>query len=532
MVASLIQALITEEDTEEECRSAFESVRAEAPGAKDSVPALRRYLAHEDPRVREKAAYILGWVGLAAHSALGDLRLALQNEAEPETVRRWCAWALGQFGPVAVPILVDTLRTSDPRGRQLAASELGSINSKAAAVLAIPGLVAALGDTDPDVARFAQTALERIGPAAVTALTAALAHQDPLLQAHAAAVLIHGEPFHPEAVKTAVACLQSPRQEVRHIASWALYQDAGSHKELTVSDYIALLHDEDRDVRGFGAVALRNIGPPESAEALPALLEALNDADINNQVFVIQALGDLGPMARQAIPHLIEKVPSMEAAVEALGRIGSAARAALPLLQSHAESLRSELEAARRTGTGGYGVFDPSVQPYFENYVQEQEGRIERVIASIEGIEGNRVIPRAVSFSKATVPELIQALQDKDSMIVIGASGALVRRGALAVPGLIGLLWHKDKQVRAHALTALREIGPRAALAIPALIKGFADQEEYSEGSQMRDLCIMTVVSIGEAAIPPLREAERSSDRLVRKGAAKALKEIASSLLE
>ena len=71
--------------------------------------------------------------------------------------------------------------------------------------------------------------------------------------------------------------------------------------------------------------------------ALPALIAALQDGDVNVRAWSAQAIGDIGPDAAKAVPDLITLLSnpnegSRNSACIALRKIGPAAKQALPVL--------------------------------------------------------------------------------------------------------------------------------------------------------------------------------------------------------
>jgi vesicle coat complex subunit len=112
------------------------------------------------------------------------------SSAKNQLVRSWTASALRQIGPAAepaVPALVKALGDPDPEVQISAAEALGRIGP--AAEPAVPALIEALGDPDADVQRTASETLGRIGlaaKAAVPALINALGSADPGVRRDAA----------------------------------------------------------------------------------------------------------------------------------------------------------------------------------------------------------------------------------------------------------------------------------------------------------------------------------------------------------
>jgi hypothetical protein len=82
---------------------------------------------------------------------------------------------------------------------------------------------------------------------------------------------------------------------------------------------------------------------------------------------------------------------------------------------------------------------------------------------------------------KDLIPTLIEALQDEDEDIRPIASATLVRLGRDAVPALTEVLRGKDRQLRAAVIDILKEMGPAARDAIPALIKTYRNKKEHRE---------------------------------------------------
>jgi HEAT repeat protein len=72
--------------------------------------------------------------------------------------------------------------------------------------------------------------------------------------------------------------------------------------------------------------------------------EALKSTDINIRREAARALGEIGPEAKEAVPELIEALNDEDMdliALCALGRIGPAARAAVPAMRRWLEKMHS-----------------------------------------------------------------------------------------------------------------------------------------------------------------------------------------------
>lgn len=89
----------------------------------------------------------------------------------------------------------------------------------------------------------------------------------------------------------------------------------------SLKSLIALLREEDADVRVFAANVLGDIG---DGAALPALAEALNDEDVNMRVAVAESLGKIGDeRAVDSLAGALNDEPWVAmACIEAIGGIG------------------------------------------------------------------------------------------------------------------------------------------------------------------------------------------------------------------
>ena len=128
---------------------------------------------------------------------------------------------------------------------------------------------------------------------------------------------------------------------------------------------IELLRQPDKDsdglyysVREEAASALGAIGP-SATNAVPALIEALDDKKPRVQWAAAAALGNIGPDAKAAVPALIKRVERRgvadEVEVTALGKIGFAARTAIPAIVAQMNNTAdTDVQKEENTGTARY----------------------------------------------------------------------------------------------------------------------------------------------------------------------------------
>jgi HEAT repeat protein len=153
--------------------------------------------------------------------------------------------------------------------------------------------------------------LRGLGDEAIGALARALGDVDVQMRRNAALVLIDLGGGYSATAQTKVntltalsALIQATRDSDRDVRGWAAHAIAemGPRAQPAVSALVTLLRDTEEGPRNTACIALGNIGPG-AAEALPALQLALNDPRPNVRGF-----------AQRAIDRIQGKAPSPGAA--------------------------------------------------------------------------------------------------------------------------------------------------------------------------------------------------------------------------
>jgi HEAT repeat protein len=357
------------------------------PENKATVSVLIEALRDENGKVRRVAAETLGDIGPGATEAVAALITALKDA--DENVRWAAAGGLRDMGPVAkaaVQPLTEALQ--DPGVRTAAAEALGGIGQEAKA--AVPALQKALRDKETSFRRGAAWALVRIGSQNEEA-------------AEAAQVLVEGFNDHPYMALELLRRIRAPANVpaltkllkddnvyTRWMAARILGEN-GPAAKAAVPALIETLKDKERPPRIWAAIALGDIGPEAKAAVpalattsktdefdqvrwhaaasqvwiasekavVPLLIEAVKGPRIDDYFHsrqrAIEALGQLGPAGRPAVPALVEALTDKYSGIRAcaaaaLGRIGPDAKDAIPALtaamKEKDEGVRSAAAAA------------------------------------------------------------------------------------------------------------------------------------------------------------------------------------------
>ena len=208
------------------------------------------------------------------------------------------------------------------------------------------------------------------------------------------------------------------------------------------------------------------------SDRIESHIEDLKVEDRQVRVHAVRALGQIGPDAKVAVPHLIEALKDEDRQVRgfaayALGRIGTAAIPHLiEALKDENENVRSDAASA----LGRIGPDDERVIPNLIEALKDEDRQVRGFAASALGQIGT-----------AAVPNLIEALKDENENVRTSAASALGNIGPddeRVIPNLIEALKDEDRQVRWTSAAALGRIGPDAKAAVPSLIEALKDENE------------------------------------------------------
>jgi HEAT repeat protein len=210
---------------------------------------------------------------------------------------------------------VRQLHDPEPYYRQLAAEELGHQGPHASH--ALPALIEAMGDENPEVRVEAAVAVLRIDPwnqRPIPVITNVLLNsREPMSRSSAALALSRLGPGAVPAVPALIQALKDTDDHVRECAAQALgHVGPAAHQAIPALGQAT--NEVGTDVPVYAAQALGEIG---AKEAVPALIAALRHENPQVRVLAAQSLGEIGPEARDAVPALVFALGDGEAEVKA-----------------------------------------------------------------------------------------------------------------------------------------------------------------------------------------------------------------------
>jgi HEAT repeat protein len=272
-VPALLPCLASKDATT--VRNAAQAVAQMGPRGKDAVPALVALLRTDDPDRWHAGAAALGRIGPAAKPAV-PLLIRLLEEPGHFSAAAGALTGIGLEANEVAPVLAALGRARlDEEKRRTAPYYLPEALATAGAE-GVPELVKALRAPQTEVRLAAVLALEKLGPRAAKA-------EDALNAALADASIRH------EAVEALLAIGASAKQALPFLMT-ALETDG----ETTLARTTEMIH------RSRAATSLGRMG----ADALPAVLEGLQDTNRKVRLGCLIAVAANGKRAIEATPKL------------------------------------------------------------------------------------------------------------------------------------------------------------------------------------------------------------------------------------
>jgi len=483
-------------------KSAFHELERLGPKAHEAVPVLIQILESDEEALGESRTYalrILGKIGPEAFPAMPTLvAMAKRNEGE-----RYLAGAIEGIGPATVPIIIK-IYDQVPRGVAMAVQRM------------VPEAVEHLAE-----AMNSDTVATR-------RVVAALMREARLQSDESVAIMLRG--------------VKDPDDKVREDMLHALLRSQNGSLDV-VRSVAAMFHDDAEQIRKTSRGLFITL--KAKADAVPLLLELMEDEDESIRIAAQQQLGEMGAETEAALPVLLERFeadPGEAWLKGALGGIGAPAVA--PLLKLAAGENRALDKAVfavvRRMDAGAI----PAI-------VAELKNRDPKVRA----VALNMLLEfRAVDAESE--PAVIALLDDPEDTVRLAAIAALTFKGRTASEEAIArLLPFLDSDDASFQLKALEGLGDLAAESaawsvflktiddddriakvanqafwrlegarVPTLLKGLEHEDEALRLSAMYWLEIMAPVA-AEAEAPLLELAANGTPKEIRM-ATKALAKV------
>lgn len=320
-------------------REALLALAAIGLPAASAIPPIAAAL--DDQHAHAAAAFALGSIGQIPADAETKLRAAAQGD--DKLFASVSLWALARVHPddktlrkEVTESLVAQLKDTNPYVRAAAARSLAALPP--APDITFPILEKALQDADATTVYYALNALATIGAPSVPRLITALNHD----KAREQVAYILGQIGPPAApASEALAKLVADQDSAVATAAVLALAKIGPGAKKAVPELIKAFDPDEPQAACGIAFALGKIGP-EAAAAEPVLQAALSsphgELPLVSAWALVQIKSGSAENAAKIVPVLIKwlRAPtfqSRQGAVEALGSLGPAAKEAVPALQ-------------------------------------------------------------------------------------------------------------------------------------------------------------------------------------------------------
>lgn len=256
------------------------------------------------------------------------------------------------------------------------------------------------------------------------------------------------------------------------------------------------LYDKEYSVRAKAMFLLGEIGS-EAISAFPEMVKIYkNDKHpevVSQTTLALSKMGQKGMIVLLKGYKTEKNVSRRAYIVQVLANTGE--KAVPPLTEILIKDKATEVKAEAAWALGQIGSPSFTAMPVLISTLRENDNFLrDRLLNAIEKI-GEKGLPFLIQNLKTEKNKFIKCS-------VAGLIGHLGPKAALAVPALIEALQDKDYRVRANAALTLSKIGSKADFATPALMKAMEDGNH-----NVKFHAISAIGSIGSkasAAIPQL----------------------------
>ncbi len=477
----------------------------ERPEIQAAIPVLRSLLDDIDPSVERNAIRLLITL---EHRDEETVRLYLRGLRAQEMDGPVPDWPLK---PTMIPAMLKELHDPDPVFRADLISVIAPLSQDL------------YSEPDPEEAevedekptpedRLAQARDLRLRAQAADAILPLLKDADPSVRWNAAHALgtLRAEPSR---VVPALVEMMRTESGTTPISEHLMPPSHVESEYYPIGYYHLGWNERDGESARLAAVHGLRLFGPRAAAAVPELVRILREEkDPRLLWYTAAAVGEIGPKANAAVPPLIAALGSTLAAT---GR---------PVTYAHFGGFGISKEdgpirLAAAVALGSIGPDAREAVPDLTRALTDADSRVRGEAAASLGAIG--------PDSGPAVPALAHlAVAEADDQIADLAAEALGSIGPRAVPALVTMLRTGRATVRVRALTALEKVGPKAAAAIPELLRALEDRDEAVRAAAAETMGAVGAGPRANAAMIPLLEALRDEDPIVRQQAAEALSQI------
>jgi alpha-L-fucosidase len=249
-------------------------------------------------------------------------------------------------------------------------------------------------------------------------------------------------------------------------------------------------------------------------------VERLTSKNVVERWQALEALGERPVKYPQLVPPLLQALADPDAEVRwrsefVLGRMGPEIE---PTLRQGLDLREPEIRRGAAFALAGLGAKDVMVVSALQGALKEKD--------ALTRCWATRALGQSAE-DRYTASDLGRALSDPEADVRRSAVVALTQigpRAAAAVPALVKLLDDNDRSLRWRAALALGQIGPAAKAAAPALVAALKDGDE-----DVRLRAAQALARIGPDGVTALTVGLKDPDAGLRRRAAELLAQFGDS---
>ena len=392
--------------------------------------------------------------------------------------------------PLPTSELIKDLGSANVETRRLAAYDLHHHPNHDVLEPAVPALIKALSDADPQVYFHCIATIARIGPKAHEAIPALV-----------------------ELINNRQRRGVLPNQ-IHYRTAYAL----GRIGKASVPELLKLADSGNATTRNTAYLAMSWIGTKHQA-VIPRLIQGLGDSDDAARERAIESLAVIGEPAVNPLSAVLagESKQQRLAAAKVLGRMGSSAGSASDSLLKALKDADTETQIAALEALGGMLVDPAKLAPHILQALRTSDDQLRAVAIS--------VVQRSDRKLKSTLAsKVIQLIQSEDASTSQAAARVAVYLGTSARQAIPHL-------INAMAKTSDSNTGDAYAQALGSI--GMPAFESIINALKQPRIPIPPLVhalaGIGDPAIQDLQSGLNSDHARVREGCAMALGELGRS---
>jgi HEAT repeat protein len=270
---------------------------------------------------------------------------------------------------------------------------------------------------------------------------------------------------------------------------------------------------------------MREIGP----DVVPELLGALRNERAQVRAGAAECLQDYRQLGDRIVGHLVKALKDdnpdvRSAAARSLGYFPSEYQTSGPALMNSLKDSELQVQEASIWAIGKIGPIASDAVPQLIELFRGPQSRLRSVAA--------QAIARIGPKAEAAGAILAESLQNTSYLEtwpdVFEALGRLGKSAVPAVPVLATIILDPQHQFRRASVKTLKELGPHAKEAIPALARALENDEDcvVREGAAE---ALGKMGAAGKDAMPALIRASNDQDEFVREAVKQAILLIRSS---